>query len=64
MTLFQGHTHVGAEVQCGETRSEWQTAPSNEHKKASRDKIRKYKENEFRWSPAILRSCFLPNGTK
>ena len=27
-TVFQGHTHVGAEVQCGD-RSECQMAPSN-----------------------------------
>ena len=53
----------GAEVRCGETRLECQTAQSKENKKDSRHKIRKYKENGFGSSPAILRSCFLPNGT-
>ena len=45
-------------------RLECQTAQSKENKKASRHKIRKYKENGFGSSPAILRSCVLPNGTK
>ena len=39
-------------------RLECQTAQSKENKKASRHKIRKYKENGFGSSPAILRSCF------
>ena len=45
-------------------RLECQTAQSKENKKASRHKIRKYKENGFGSSPAILRSgCFFSKDT-
>ena len=44
-TVFQGHTHMGGGSAMWRDSFRRQTAPSNEHKKASRDKIRKYKEN-------------------